>query len=106
MLYQDEKGPIAAKTYGGISWSKVKSKVERAQKIKGILNVFGVYDHTNDQMYTHSYRNKTGKQFLDFIKRIDRKYNLEIKQIFWYEITYLYTDPKGYGKQYKNTIQE
>ena len=33
-------------------------------------------------MYTHSYRNKTGKQFLDFIKRIDRKYNLEIKQIF------------------------
>ncbi len=82
MLYQDEKGPIAAKTYGGISWSQVQSKVERAQKIKGILNVFGVYDHTNDQMYTHSYRNKTGKQFLDFIKRIDRKYNLEIKQIF------------------------
>ena len=47
---------------------RVQSKVERAQKIKGILNVFGVYDHTNDQMYTHSYRNKTGKQFLDFIK--------------------------------------
>ena len=33
-------------------------------------------------MYTHSYRNKTGKQFLDFIKRIDRKYNSSIKQIF------------------------
>ena len=82
MLYQDEKGPIAAKTYGGTSWSKVQSRVERAQKIKGILNVFGVYDHTNDQIHTHSYRNKTGKQFLDFIKRINRKYASEIKQIF------------------------
>ena len=61
LLYQDEKGPIAAKTYGGTSWSKVQSRVERAQKIKGILNVFGVYDHTNDQIHTHSYRNKTGK---------------------------------------------
>ncbi|HEY6534607.1 MAG TPA: hypothetical protein VIY08_02180 [Candidatus Nitrosocosmicus sp.] len=39
------------------------------QKIKGILNVFGVYDHTNNQMWTHSYKQKTeGKQFLDFIK--------------------------------------
>ena len=33
-------------------------------------------------MHTHSYKNKTGKQFLDFIKRIDRKYNSSIKQIF------------------------
>jgi len=82
LLYQDEKGPIAAKTYGGTSWSLVQSKVERAQKINGIMNVFGVYDHTNDQIYTHSYRNKTGKQFLDFIKMIDRKYTSEIKQIF------------------------
>jgi hypothetical protein len=40
LLYQDEKGPIAAKTYGGTSWSQVQSKIERAQKIQGILNVF------------------------------------------------------------------
>ena len=52
------------------------------QKIKGFLNVFGVYDHTNDQMYTHSYKNKTGNQFLDFIKRVDRKYDSSVKQIF------------------------
>ncbi|HJU58211.1 MAG TPA: hypothetical protein VJ583_00550 [Nitrososphaeraceae archaeon] len=43
------------------------------KSINGILNVFGVYDHTNDQMYIHSYRNKTGKQFLDFIKKVDRQ---------------------------------
>ena len=26
-------------------------------------------------MYTHSYKYKTGKQFLDFIKRVDKKYD-------------------------------
>lgn len=71
-----------AKTYGGTSWSSVQSRVSKAQKIKGILNVFGVYDHTNNQMWTHSYKKKTGKQFLDFIKRVDQKYDYSIKQIF------------------------
>src|SRR3954471_9819335 len=51
-------------------------------KIKGILNVFGVYDHTNNQMWTHGYRKKTGKQFLDFIKRVDQKYDDSVKRIF------------------------
>lgn len=47
-----------------------------------MLNVFGVYDYTNDQMYTHGYKKRTGKQFLDFIKRVDNKYDDSIKQIF------------------------
>ena len=51
MLYEDKKGPIAAKTYGGTSSSSVQSKVEKTQKTKGILNVYIVYvDHTNDKM--------------------------------------------------------
>ena len=33
-------------------------------------------------MWTHGYRKKTGKQFLDFIDRIDQKYDDSIKQIF------------------------
>lgn len=33
-------------------------------------------------MWTHSYKKKTGKQFLDFIKRVDQKYDYSIKQIF------------------------
>jgi len=82
LLYEDEKGPLAAKTYGGTSWSSTQSKVSKAQKIKGILNVFGAHDHTNNQMWTHSYKQKTGKQFLDFIKRVDQKYDSNIKQIF------------------------
>ncbi len=45
--------------------------------------MFGIYDHTNNQMWIHSYKQKTGKQFLDFIKRVDQKYdNGNIKQIF------------------------
>lgn len=72
-----------AKTYGGTSWSSTtQSKISKAQKIKGMLNVFGVYDHTNEQMYTHSYKKRTGKQFLDFIKRVDQKYDDSIKHIF------------------------
>ena len=83
LFYEDEKGPVAAKTYGGTSWSSIQSKVSKAQKIKGLLNVFGIYDHTNNQMWTHSYKQKTeGKQFLDFIKRVDQKYDSNVKQIF------------------------
>lgn len=52
LLYQDEKGSIAAKTYGGSSWCSTQAKIEKAQKIKGILNVFGIYDHTNDTIYS------------------------------------------------------
>jgi len=57
LLYQDEKGPVAAKTHGGgPSWCSTQTKIEeKAQKVKGILSTFGVYDHTNDQIYTHCY---------------------------------------------------
>jgi len=33
-------------------------------------------------MRTHAYKQKTGKQFLDFIKRVDQKYDSDVKQIF------------------------
>jgi transposase len=33
-------------------------------------------------MLTHSYKRKTSRQFLDFIKRVDRKYDDHTKQIF------------------------
>ena len=71
-----------AKTCGGTSWSSTQSRVSKAQKTNGILNVFGVYDYTNNQMWTHGYKQKTGKQFLDFIKKIDQKYDDNVRQIF------------------------
>ena len=33
-------------------------------------------------MYTHCYRNKTSDQFIDFIKRVDARYDSSIKTIF------------------------
>jgi transposase len=83
VLFQDEKGPIAAKTYGGTSWCSVQAKVEHAQKIKGILNVFGIYDYTNDRMFTHCYKKKNGKEFIDFIQRVDSLYDSSVKTIFF-----------------------
>ena len=82
LLYIDEKGPITAKTHGGTSWSSVQVKVEKAQKINGLLNVFGAYDYTNDKMHINCYQKKTGKQFVDFIKRLDGRYNDTIQNIF------------------------
>ncbi|MER5175267.1 MAG: transposase, partial [Candidatus Nitrosocosmicus sp.] len=49
----------------------------------GLLNVFGAYDHTNDKMHVQCYKKKTGKQFIDFLKRVDRRYDdKDIQNIF------------------------
>ena len=44
--------------------------------------MFGVYDHTNNKMWTHGYKQNTRKQFPDFIKRVDQKYYCNVKQMF------------------------
>ena len=44
--------------------------------------MLGAYDHTNDKIHVHCYRNKTGKQFVDFLKRVDRRYDKNIQNIF------------------------
>ena len=72
-----------------------QSKIEKAQKVKGILNTFGVYDYTNDKMYTHCYRNKTSEQFIDFMRRVDSRYDSNIKTIFVVlDNVHLYTGQK------------
>jgi hypothetical protein len=85
LLYQDEKGPIAAKRHTVVHHMVFDTSQDRKSTKDKMYSkcICGVYDHTNDQMYTHFYKNKTGDQFLDFIKRIDRKYDSSsIKQIF------------------------
>ena len=58
------------------------AKIEHDQKVKGLLNVFGIYDYTNDRMLTHCYQQKKSNQFIDFIERVDSFYDLNIKRIF------------------------
>jgi hypothetical protein len=50
-------------------WSYTQVKVEKAQKIKGLLNVFGERMITQMIRYacTRCYKKKTGKQFVDFL---------------------------------------
>jgi hypothetical protein len=81
-LYVDEKGSVTTKTHGNTSWSSVQVKVEKAQKINGILNVFEAYDHSNDKIYIHCYQKKTTKQFIDFLKRVEKRYDKNIQNIF------------------------
>ncbi|MDQ6724497.1 MAG: hypothetical protein M3Z01_09615 [Thermoproteota archaeon] len=76
---------MTAKTHGGLlwSWSSIQVKVEKAQKINGLLNVFGVYDHTNKKMHVPCYQKKIGKKrFIDLLKRIDKRYDTNIQNIF------------------------
>ncbi len=44
--------------------------------------MFGAFDYTNDKMHVHCYRNKTGKQFVDFLKKVNRRYDKNIQNIF------------------------
>jgi hypothetical protein len=40
------------------------------------------FDYTNDKMYVQCYKRKTGKQFVDFLKRVDKRYDTDIQNIF------------------------
>ena len=77
LLYVDEKGPITTKTPGGSSWSSVQVKGEMAQKTKGILNVFGAYDYTNDKIHVHYYKKKgsVNLRYYFFIVFINKQLN-------------------------------
>ena len=47
-----------------------------------MLNVFGAFDYTNDKVHVQCYKRKTGKQFVDFLKRVDKRYDKNIQNIF------------------------
>jgi tRNA U34 5-carboxymethylaminomethyl modifying GTPase MnmE/TrmE len=44
--------------------------------------VIGVYDHTNDRMFTHCYKHKKSDQFIYLINKVDLVYDSNIKRIF------------------------
>ena len=46
--------------------------------------MFGAYDYTNDKIHVHCYKKKTAKQFIDFLKRVEKRYNDKniLKNIF------------------------
>jgi hypothetical protein len=45
--------------------------------------VVGAYDHTNDKVHVQCHKKNTGKQFIDFLKKIEKIYsNKNIQNIF------------------------
>ena len=42
----------------------------------------GAYDHTNDKMHVHGYKMKNGHQFIDFLKRVEKRFDDAIKNVF------------------------
>jgi hypothetical protein len=45
--------------------------------------VFEAYDYTDDKIHVQCYKKKTGKQFVVFLKRIEKRYNRNIQNIFF-----------------------
>ena len=44
--------------------------------------MFGAGDHTNGKMHVHCYKRKNGHQFVDFLKRAEKRHGDAIKNIF------------------------
>ena len=61
--------------------------------------MFGAYDHTNDKMHVHCYKMKNGQQFVDFLKRVEKRYDITVKNIFVGLTIYQYTNQKRYKKE-------
>ncbi len=67
----------------------------------------GAYDHTNDKMHVQCYKKKTGKQFIDFLKRVDRRYDKNIQNIFLVlDNLSAHRSKKSTKKRYPNVVQE
>ena len=67
LLYVDEKGPVTtAKTHGGTSWSSTQVKVEKAQKINGLLNVFGPMTTQMTRCMYNAIKRRQGNSLLTF----------------------------------------
>ena len=51
-------------------------------------------------MHVHGYKMKNGHQFIDFLKRVEKRYGITVKNIFvWYSIAYQYTSQKKVQKE-------
>ena len=64
LLYVDEKGPVTADSWEILVISTGKGS--ESQKIRGLLNVFGAYDHTNDRSMYIVIEIRQGNSLLTF----------------------------------------
>ncbi len=61
--------------------SSGKGGKERLKRLQ-VFSMYLIFDHTNDKMHVQCYKEKSGRQFIDFLKRVDSRYDKHIKNIF------------------------
>lgn len=82
VLCLDEKGPMAAKEYGGRKWCGNVPELDVRQKTHGVVNCFGAYNVHKDEIFIKCYDRKTSRDFIDFIAKVRKRWHhVKIKAV-------------------------
>ncbi len=68
--------------------------------------MFGAFDYINDKMHVHCYRNKTGKQFVDFLKKVIEDMRKIFKISLLFLIIYQHINQRWQKKKCPNVARE
>ena len=74
IVYQDEKGYLEVKKYGGRKLGTIPEKVNIRPKNSKRVCAFGVYIPSKDEVFIKCYNKKRSTQYIDFIKKLRKKY--------------------------------
>lgn len=76
VLFEDEKGPMTVKRYGGCLWTRRRRIVVKANqklRVKKRLRLFGAYCPHMDRIFYRFYTKAKSPQFKDFLRFLCRK---------------------------------
>jgi transposase len=76
VLFEDEKGPMTVKRYGGSLWTRRKRVIVKANqrlRVKKRLRLFGAYCPQMDRIFYRFYTEAKGPQFRDFLIFLSKK---------------------------------
>lgn len=80
LLFEDEKGPMVVKRYGGSMWTRKKRIIIKANqrlRVRKKLHLFGAYCPHMDRIFYKFYHEAKGPQLKDFLIFLTRKFNDE-----------------------------
>lgn len=65
---------MCAKEYGGGSWREERKRLEKGQKVKGMVNVFGALDALEQREVLEGYERRRSVEFCDFLGEVKKQY--------------------------------
>ena len=80
VLFEDEKGPMVVKHYGGSMWTRRKRVIIKANqklRVRKKLHLFGSYCPHTDRIVYRFYNQAKSEQLKDFLIFLSRKYRGE-----------------------------